>query len=135
VRLDEIGQHLRQARGDEILGGAEAHPAAQLRSGEVAPRAVVGCQDGTREAFHRLAIGSGRHRVGIADEQPPPGCLLELADVLADRGLAQTQPAARLTEIAGLGDGEEAFQQHRVQHGALSITERDHSNDGKHASQ
>jgi hypothetical protein len=54
----------------------------------------------------------------VADEQPPPGRLLELADVLTDGGLAQAQAAAGLGEVAGLGYGEKGFELHRIEHRA-----------------
>ena len=103
---DEVGQHLRQAGRNKILRRAEPHPAAELRAGKIAAGPLVGFQDRARKALHRLAIGGGYHRVGVADEQPPSGFLLQLPNVLTDRGLAQAQPAARLAEIARVGDGK-----------------------------
>ncbi len=69
-----------------------------------------------REAGHRLAIRGQRHTMGIAHEQPPPGAGLQLADVLADGRLLQSEPPTRFGEVARAGYGEKAFQMDRVEH-------------------
>jgi hypothetical protein len=49
----------------------------------------------------------------VADEEPTPGFLLELADVLADSRLAQAETFGGLSEAAGLGDPKECLKQDR----------------------
>ena len=72
------------------------------------------------EFDHGLSVRRHRHRMGIADEQPASGFLLQLADVLADRGLAQAQPLGGSGEAPGLGHREEGLKQDRIQHGFMS---------------
>jgi hypothetical protein len=57
--------------------------------------------------------------MGIADEKPASGLFLELADVLADRRLAQAQALGGPGETSGLDDREEGLKQDRIQHGSV----------------
>ena len=54
--------------------------------------------------------------MGVTDEQAAAGGILQLADVLADGGLAQAQPATSLAEAAGLGYREKTLQEDGVEH-------------------
>ena len=114
--LDELAQELGQARCDEILRDAEPQPAAEARAGEIAAGAVGGVEDGLGKPGHRLSVGGQAHRVGVAHEETPASGGLELPDMLADGGLLQAETAPRLGEVAGLRDGEEAFQMGRLEH-------------------
>jgi len=72
------------------------------------------------EFDHGLSVGRHRDRMGIADEQPASGLLLQLADVLADRRLPQAEALGGPGETPGLGDRQEGLKQDRIQHGFLS---------------
>jgi len=98
-----------------ITGAVEPEPSAQLRDGEILPGALVGFENATGKGDHRLAVGGQRHSVGIADEEPPPRRLFETPNMLADRGLAQVQPASGLAEARGLGDSQKSDQQLRFE--------------------
>src|SRR3974390_1194951 len=84
MRTDELLQYFRQARCHEILRRAKAQPTAQRGGGKIALSPLVRGQDISGEFDHGLAIGRHGHRMGVADEEPTPGFLLELVDVLAD---------------------------------------------------
>ena len=49
--------------------------------------------------------------MGIADKEPTPGFQFELADVLADSRLAQTETFGGLGEAPGLGDRQKGLKQ------------------------
>jgi hypothetical protein len=49
--------------------------------------------------------------MGIADQKPASGLVLELSDVLADRRLAQAEPLGGPGEIPGLGNCQESLKQ------------------------
>ena len=65
--------------------------------------------------------------VALTAEQPSPGGLLQLSDVLADRRLAQAQPLGGPGEIPGLGNRQESLKQDGIQHGSI-ITMFDYNN-------
>ena len=69
-----------------------------------------------REPSHRFAVQCQGHAVGVAHEQAAAGAVLQLADVLADGRLLQAEAAAGGGEVAGLRDGQEAFQVNGVEH-------------------
>ena len=116
MRADKLPQHFRQKRRHEILRRAEPQPAAQLRAREIALRPFVRRQDTPGELDHGLAVGRHCHRMGIADEEPASGFFLQLADVLADRRLAQAKPLGGLGETPGLGDRQESLKQDGIEH-------------------
>jgi hypothetical protein len=58
--------------------------------------------------------------MGVADEEPTPGFLLKLADVLADSRLAQAETFGGLGEAPGLGDRKESPKQAGFEHVLLS---------------
>src|SRR5580704_11262531 len=120
MRTDELPQYFGKARCQKILRSAKAQPTAQLGVREIALRSLVRGQDVPGEFDHRLAIGRHGHRMGVADEQPTPGFLLELADVLANGRLAQAETFGGLGEAAGLGDRKEGLKQGGFEHVWLS---------------
>ena len=72
--------------------------------------ALVGFENAAGKGDHRLAVGGQRDIVGVADEQPPPRFLFETPNMLADRRLAEVEPAPGVAEARGLGDGHESGQ-------------------------
>jgi hypothetical protein len=54
--------------------------------------------------------------MGIADEQSASGLVLKLADVLADRRLAQTEALGSPGKTPRLRDRQEGLKQDRIQH-------------------
>src|SRR5258708_35554497 len=112
----ECAQYLGQPGKDEILRGAEADPAAQLRPREVALSSLVDLENALGELDHGVTVRCRHDRVGVADEQSPTNLFLELADVLADRRLLQAELDGRLREAAGLNDGQEGTKKGRIEH-------------------
>jgi hypothetical protein len=58
--------------------------------------------------------------MGVADEEPAPGFLLKLADVLADSRLAQAETFGGPGEAPGLGDRQKGLKQEGFEHVRLS---------------
>ena len=79
------------------------------------------------EFDHGLAVRRYCYRMGIADEEPAPGLVLKLADVLADRRLAQAEPLGGPGETPGLGNRQESLKQDGIEHGSV-ITIFDYNN-------
>jgi hypothetical protein len=65
--------------------------------------------------------------MGIADEEPASGLVLKLADVLADRRLAQAEALGGPGETPSLGYRQESLKQDGIQHGSI-IMISDYSN-------
>jgi hypothetical protein len=65
--------------------------------------------------------------MGIADEESASRLVLKLADVLADRRLAQAEALGGPGETPGLGDRQESLKQDGIQHGSI-IMISDYSN-------
>ena len=120
MAADKLPQHFRQQRRHEILRRAEPQPAAQFGAGEIALRPFVRRQDAAGEFDHGLSVRRHRDRMGVADEQPASGLVLQLADVLADRRLAQAEPLGGPGETPGLRDRQEGLKQDGIQHGFAS---------------
>jgi len=65
--------------------------------------------------------------MGIADEESASRLVFKLADMLADRRLAQAEALGGPGETPGLGDRQESLKQDGIQHGSI-ITIFDYSN-------
>ena len=117
IQLLELAEDLRQGGQGEVVRHPHTQPAGQSRPGEVTRCLVVGGEDRPGEPGHRLAVGRQRDHPGVPDEQRPPDCLLQLADVDADRRLSYAERGGCPGEAQRLADREKAAQLLWVVHG------------------
>src|SRR6202042_873051 len=110
----EVTQDLRQPGERQVVGDADAQPAARPGPAEVGRRLLAGAEDVAREPDHRLAVGGERHGMRVALHERPADLPLQTADVLADRGLLYAEPRRRPGEAPGLLDGQERREELRV---------------------
>src|SRR6188508_1959690 len=76
----------------------------------------MGLQDQAGMDQQGFAVAGQRQGMGVADEEAPAQDGLELADMLADRGLGEVEPPARLAEARGCRRGDKGFQPLRMEH-------------------
>ena len=82
----EALQHLREKGQHEILGGAEAQPAAGAGTGEELLRAPGGLEDQAGRSDQRLAVRRQGYGMRVAHEELTAEVLLEPADMVAHGG-------------------------------------------------
>jgi hypothetical protein len=116
VLLAEVAQDAGHRGQGQVVGDPEPEPAGQPGAGEVTHRLLVRGQDLTGESGHGLAVHGQRDAAGVPDEQRPPHGVLQLADVLTDRGLPETQAGRGPREAERLGHRQKGAQQFRVVH-------------------
>jgi hypothetical protein len=131
VALPEVAEDPGELGHRQVVGRSEAEASAHRRAGEVALGRGVGGEDGPREPGHRVPVVGEPDGPRVPDDEPAPRGLLEAADLLADRRLAQPELRGRPGEVPRLGDGQEGAEERRVEHGSPIIresnrTDRDH---------
>ena len=99
-----------------------ARPATRASSAATSARATFGQQD-------RAGLGQLDAAVR-AREQLYAQLLLELADLLGDRGLGDVQARGRVAEVPLLGDGDEVPQMSKLHGAGGSFSSRDSGTNG-----
>jgi len=112
--------HMRDRRLDQIVETVFDDPDAQLPAGSAA--STPSRLDELVGGFQELPSGikqvlPGRrqlHRMGGSVQQRHAHPTFEQLDLLAQRGLGETQPSRSCGETAFLGDGDEVAQQAQI---------------------